>query len=80
MPSNTHTTNNYTYTTDWNDDVIMSITFGDRTFYRAQILKYSKYSGVPYTHPLYALDYPYRKKDIDKIVTALCLARLDGVL
>lgn len=80
MPSNTYTTDSYTYTTDWHSGSVMSITLGDRTFNRVQILNLLKYSRVPYTHPLHALDYPYLEKDIDKIVTAIVLARLDGAL
>ena len=70
MPSNTYTTDRCTYTTRWNEDIITSITIGDRTFNRVQIL-----------HALKAQNgYPYLEKDIDEIVNAIILARLNGDL
>lgn len=73
MPSNTYTTDNCTYTTIWNSDVVTSVTLGSHTFNRIQILKILAKNNHP-------VDYPYKEKDIDRIVTALCLARLDGAL
>lgn len=75
MPSTTYTTDNYTYTTNWNNDVVMSLTLGDRTFSRVQILNILAWKTPPSF-----FDYPYKEKDIGTIVTALCLARLDGAL
>ena len=70
MHYTTCTTDNYTYTTIRNSDVIKSLTLGDRTFDRVQIL-----------HALKAQNgYPYLEKDIDEIVNPIILARLDGAL
>jgi hypothetical protein len=82
MPSQTYTTDNYIYTTDWEYGRVTSVTIGGTYIHREKlvdILDRMRYrSEYPYiTAPV---DYPYYEKDIDKIVNLLVLARLNGDL
>lgn len=79
MAPKTYTTDNYTYTCDTiavpvEYDAVASVTIGERTFNRAQLL------NILSTETPHNIEYPFLRKDIDKIITFICFAQLNGAL
>jgi hypothetical protein len=82
MPSQTYTTDNYIYTTDWDDGRVMSVFIGSTYIHRAKLVMILDRIMDTHEYPYITtpVDYPYIEKDIDKIVNMLVLARLNGDL
>ena len=66
----------YTYTTDWNDGCVTSVTIGGTYIHREKLVRILDRHDSAVT----SVEYPYYEKDIDKIVNLLVLARLNGDL
>jgi hypothetical protein len=76
MPSQTYTTDNYIYTTDWEYGRVTSITIGGTYIHREKLVHILDRHDSAVT----SVEYPYYEKDIDKIFNLLVLARLNGAL
>ena len=76
MPSQTYTTDNYIYTTDWDYGQITSVTIGDTYVHREKLVNILDRHDSAVT----SVYYPYYEKDIDKIFNLLVLARLNGAI